>query len=176
DCQQHRRRRKDDGKRQRHDPAGHSGFIHTSVARRGIVRHGCLVRRRWAPDAETTAASAHEFRACQLKPPPQGAQNMSAESARPAVTIEYCRQCRWLLRAAWMAQELLSTFEEEVGGVTLVPGTGGVFVVRVGDETVWSRKDEDRFPDIAELKQRVRDRVAPERDLGHADRRPPGAR
>jgi selenoprotein W-related protein len=91
--------------------------------------------------------------------------------ALPRVTIEYCRQCRWLLRAAWMAQEILSTFEDEVGGVTLVPGTGGVFVVAVDGATVWSRKDEGRFPEIAELKQRVRDRVAPERDLGHADRR-----
>jgi selenoprotein W-related protein len=92
-------------------------------------------------------------------------------SSRPAVTIEYCRQCRWLLRAAWMAQEILSTFEEEVGGVTLVPGTGGVFRVSVGAALVWSRKDEGRFPEIAELKQRVRDRVAPERDLGHVDRK-----
>ena len=92
-------------------------------------------------------------------------------TSRPIVTIEYCRQCRWLLRAAWMAQELLSTFEEELGGVTLVPGTGGVFVVRAGGDTVWSRKDEGRFPEITELKQRVRDRVAPDRDLGHADRR-----
>jgi selenoprotein W-related protein len=104
---------------------------------------------------------------------------MSAESdrdagaAKPAVSIEYCRQCRWLLRAAWMAQEILSTFEDEVGGVTLVPGTGGVFIVRVGMTTVWSRKDEGRFPEIAELKQRVRDRVAPERDLGHVDRAKP---
>ena len=90
--------------------------------------------------------------------------------ARPGVSIEYCRQCRWLLRAAWMAQEILSTFEEEIGGVTLVPGTGGVFIVSVGGKTVWSRKDEGRFPDIAELKQRVRDCVAPECDLGHVDR------
>ncbi len=51
----------------------------------------------------------------------------------PLVEITYCRQCRWMLRAAWMAQELLSTFEDELGGVTLVPGTGGVFVVKVGD-------------------------------------------
>ena len=51
----------------------------------------------------------------------------------PQVEIEYCRQCRWLLRAAWMAQELLSTFEDELGGVTLKPGTGGVFIVRVDE-------------------------------------------
>lgn len=89
----------------------------------------------------------------------------------PVVEIEYCRQCRWLLRAAWMAQELLTTFEEEVGGVRLTPGTGGVFVVRIGDAVVWSRKEAGRFPDIVELKQAVRDRVAPDRALGHTDRR-----
>ncbi len=89
----------------------------------------------------------------------------------PIISIEYCRQCRWMLRAAWMQQELLTTFEEELGGVTLVPGTGGVFVIRVGDRVVWSRKEEGRFPDITELKQRVRDVVAPERNLGHADKR-----
>ncbi len=83
----------------------------------------------------------------------------------PKVEIQYCR-----LRATWMAQELLTTFEEEVGGVTLIPGTGGVFEVRVNGETVWSRKAEGRFPEIKELKQRVRDRVAPDKDLGHSDR------
>ena len=93
---------------------------------------------------------------------------------KPRIEIEYCRQCRWLLRAAWMAQELLTTFEDELGGVTLVPGTGGVFVVRAGERAIWSRKDEGRFPDITELKQRVRDHVAPDKPLGHVDRtRPP---
>ena len=91
----------------------------------------------------------------------------------PRVEIEYCRQCRWLLRAAWMAQELLTTFEEELGGVTLLPGTGGIFVVRVNGTILWSRKDEGRFPDITELKRRVRDAIAPEKPLGHADRRGP---
>ncbi len=89
----------------------------------------------------------------------------------PRVEIEYCRQCRWLLRAAWMAQELLTTFEDELGGVTLKPGTGGVFVVTVEGTVVWSRKAEGRFPDIVELKQRVRDAAAPDKPLGHADRK-----
>jgi selenoprotein W-related protein len=89
---------------------------------------------------------------------------------RPRVEIEYCTQCRWLLRAAWMAQELLTTFEAEVGEVALVPGAGGVFEVRVDGATVWSRKARGRFPESRELKQLVRDRVAPEKDLGHADR------
>jgi selenoprotein W-related protein len=85
------------------------------------------------------------------------------------VTITYCTQCRWLLRAAWIAQELLTSFEAELAGVTLAPGSGGVFEVRVGDELVWSRKEAGRFPEAAELKRLVRDRVAPGKSLGHSD-------
>jgi selenoprotein W-related protein len=87
----------------------------------------------------------------------------------PRVEIEYCTQCRWLLRAGWMAQELLTTFQTEVGEVALVPGTGGVFEVRVDEVVVWSRSGEGRFPEIKEVKQRIRDLIAPERDLGHSD-------
>jgi selenoprotein W-related protein len=97
---------------------------------------------------------------------------MNATAALPVVEIEYCRQCRWLLRAAWMAQELLTTFEDELGGVTLIPGTGGIFVVRIGTTIVWSRKDEGRFPEITELKQRVRDIAAPDRLLRHSEKKP----
>jgi selenoprotein W-related protein len=88
----------------------------------------------------------------------------------PRVEIEYCTQCRWLLRAAWLAQELLTTFEKELGEVALLPGTGGVFEVRLDGETVWSRKTEGRFPEARELKQRIRDRIAPDKELGHSDR------
>jgi selenoprotein W-related protein len=88
----------------------------------------------------------------------------------PRIEIEYCTQCHWLLRAAWMAQELLTTFPGEIGELALVPGTGGVFVIRVDDYLVWSREESGRFPEIKELKQIVRDRIAPSRDLGHSDR------
>ena len=87
----------------------------------------------------------------------------------PRLEIVYCTQCRWLLRAAWMAQELLTTFTVELGEVALVPGTGGIFEIRLGDELIWSRAEQG-FPDIKELKQRVRDRIAPGKDLGHSDR------
>jgi selenoprotein W-related protein len=88
----------------------------------------------------------------------------------PRVEIRYCTQCRWILRAGWLAQELLSTFDTTLGEVALVPGTGGIFEVRVDGELVWSRKEQGRFPEAKELKQLVRDRVAPDRDLGHSDR------
>ena len=90
-------------------------------------------------------------------------------SRSPRIEIEYCRQCRWQLRAGWMAQELLATFESELGEVALVPGTGGIFEVRLDGRTIWSRKEEARFPELKELKQRVRDRIAPGKDLGHSE-------
>jgi selenoprotein W-related protein len=88
------------------------------------------------------------------------------------VEIHYCTQCRWLTRAAWMAQELLLTFDEEITELALCPGTGGVFEVIANGESVWSRKAEGRFPEITELKQRVRDVIAPGRNLGHSDKKP----
>ncbi|MBP1149307.1 MULTISPECIES: SelT/SelW/SelH family protein [unclassified Methylocaldum] len=91
-------------------------------------------------------------------------------TAKPRIEIEYCTQCRWLLRAAWLAQELLTTFEEEIGEVALIPGTGGVFEVRHGNTVLWSRKEEGRFPEAKELKQRVRDEIVPGKDLGHSDK------
>lgn len=94
----------------------------------------------------------------------------ASSPARPSVRIVYCRPCGFMLRAAWLAQELLTTFGEELGEVALVPGDGGVLEVRVGDEVVWSREVEGRFPEARELEQRVRDRIAPGCDLGHSDR------
>jgi selenoprotein W-related protein len=92
---------------------------------------------------------------------------------QPRVRIHYCTQCRWLLRAAWYAQELLTTFETELGEVALVPGTGGIFAVYLDDVPIWLRAEQGRFPDIKELKQLVRDQVAPGRNLGHTDRAQP---
>lgn len=69
-----------------------------------------------------------------------------------------------------MGQELLSTFAGELGSLTLIPDdTGGVFEVRVDGTLIWSRSEQGRFPEIKELKQLVRDKVAPERDLGHVE-------
>jgi selenoprotein W-related protein len=89
---------------------------------------------------------------------------------KPRIEIEYCTQCRWLLRAAWMAQELLTTFEGQIGEIALIPGSGGVFQVRAAGQTVWSRERQKRFPEIKELKQLVRDIIAPELPLGHSER------
>lgn len=89
---------------------------------------------------------------------------------KPEIVITYCRQCQWMLRAAWLAQELLSTFSEELGRVSLEPGTGGVFCITCNGEQVWERKADGGFPEAKVLKQRIRDRIDPGRPLGHVDR------
>jgi len=84
--------------------------------------------------------------------------------------IEYCPKCNWLLRAAYMAQEFLTTFESELEGVMLKPGeVKGDFHIRVGDKKVFDRKEFGGFPEIKKLKQLIRDQVAPGKNLGHAD-------
>jgi selenoprotein W-related protein len=94
----------------------------------------------------------------------------SDDGRRPRIAITYCTQCNWLLRAGWMAQELLSTFSLDLAEVVLVPGTSGIFEIRIDDVLVWERKRDGGFPDVKVLKQLVRDRIAPTRDLGHIDR------
>jgi selenoprotein W-related protein len=89
---------------------------------------------------------------------------------RPEISLSYCTQCNWLLRTAWMAQELLSTFGQDIASVTLIPATGGLFQITLDGEVIWDRKEKGGFPDVKVLKQMVRDRVWPERDLGHIDR------
>ncbi len=89
---------------------------------------------------------------------------------KPSITIEYCPKCRWLLRAAYMAQELLTTFEENLEGITLKPSEiAGRYSISIGSEIIFDRKREGRFPEIKELKQKVRDLISPEKDLGHSD-------
>lgn len=72
-----------------------------------------------------------------------------------------------------MAQELLTTFTDELSGVTLaLSEASGQFSVRIGEDTIWDRKENGGFPEIKVLKQIVRDVVAPGKSLGHSDRQP----
>lgn len=89
---------------------------------------------------------------------------------KSVIEITYCTQCQWLLRAAWLAQELLSSFADDLERVALIPATGGVFRITCDGHQVWERKQDGGFPEAKVLKQRVRDLIDPQRDLGHSDR------
>ncbi|KAI5284931.1 hypothetical protein KEM54_000943 [Ascosphaera aggregata] len=108
----------------------------------------------------------------------------------PRVTIKYCTQCKWMLRAAYYAQELLQTFSMSLGEVALIPATGGAFTVSIlsaldsaapvpeyKETILWDRKTENGFPgswlghkETKQLKALVRDVIDPSRNLGHIDR------
>ena len=91
---------------------------------------------------------------------------------KPTITIEYCPKCGWLMRSAYMAQELLTTFNDELNGVLLKPSEiAGRFIISINEEKLFDRKEQQRFPEIKELKQLVRDTVAPEKSLGHSDKK-----
>ena len=85
----------------------------------------------------------------------------------PRVEITYCTRCKFLLRAAWLAQELLTTFESELAEVALRPGSGGVFEVRMDGEVIASNANSGVMPDVGEVKRLLRDRIAPGRPIGH---------
>ncbi|AWL08682.1 SelT/SelW/SelH family protein [Aquirufa nivalisilvae] len=90
---------------------------------------------------------------------------------KPTLTISYCPKCHWLLRAAYVAQEMLSTFEAELGAVTLQPSeTSGEFALYINHELLFDRKTNGGFMEIKELKQILRDKICPEKSLGHSDR------
>ena len=97
--------------------------------------------------------------------------NSSEKQKNTSVVIEYCAGCRWLLRSSWMAQEILTTFETEIDEVRLRPcrSESGRFRITCKDEVFWCRKRDGGFPEIKILKQRIRDFIAPQMNLGHSD-------
>ncbi|PKY04864.1 hypothetical protein P168DRAFT_326636 [Aspergillus campestris IBT 28561] len=119
---------------------------------------------------------------------------MTTQINNPRITIQYCTQCKWMLRAAYFAQELLSTFSTQLGEVALVPATGGLFAITlfyyplknedqsegqsegqegqgaVQETLLWDRKRDGGFPEVKTLKSLVRNVIDPQRDLGHTDR------
>ncbi|KAK5123361.1 hypothetical protein LTR85_002793 [Meristemomyces frigidus] len=106
-------------------------------------------------------------------------QTATSTVVLPRVAITYCTQCKWLLRAAYFGQELLSTFGTSIGEIALIPATGGIFTVYLTYKSdtaaeaqqvlLWDRKAEGGFPETKILKQRVRNHIEPEKKLGHSD-------
>ena len=99
-------------------------------------------------------------------------RSIISHDMKPTITIVYCPKCGWMLRSAYMAQELLTTFVDDIYGVTLVPSEiSGRFSVTIDGHVIFDRKVAGRFPEIKELKQLIRDVVNPQKDLGHSDKK-----
>ena len=85
------------------------------------------------------------------------------------IEIKFCPKCNWLSRATLISQELLSTYQSDLSSVTLVPSESGVFDIVCNQSLIFSRKQESSLIDIAIIKQRIRDLIDPDRNLGHID-------
>ena len=66
-------------------------------------------------------------------------------SHKPRIEIHYCTKCRFILRANWLAQELLSTFSNKVGELALIPSEGGEFIVYCDEVKSIFSKEKNRF-------------------------------
>jgi len=98
--------------------------------------------------------------------------NLNDPAMKPTITIEYCPKCGWMLRAAYMAQEFLTTFHDELKGVFLLPSeTGGRYTITINDTVVFDRATVQHFPEVKDLKQLIRDNIAPGKSLGHSDKK-----
>ncbi len=75
------------------------------------------------------------------------------------VNIEYCVPCGLLEHAVETQEALLEAFGNDLDGVRLQPGGGGVFEVSVDDELVWDRDDGDGEIDSTAITEAVRDRA-----------------
>ncbi|MFU1858753.1 SelT/SelW/SelH family protein [Sphingobacterium sp. NGMCC 1.201703] len=92
-------------------------------------------------------------------------------ATKPVIEIEYCPKCNWMLRAAYMSQEILSSFTDDIHGVLLIPSEiSGRYTIGIDGQEIFDRKRAGRFPEIKELKQLIRDIVAPSKSLGHSDK------
>lgn len=148
-----------------------------SQSHRGVAfRHACLSRlssRKAFRAADRGVLAARMDSSDSARPAEEASPPLPPLPGLPSVEIEYCTGCRWMLRSAWLAQELLTTFDGEIARVSIMPSRargGGIFDVRVNGQLVWDRKEMGRFPEAKELKQRIRDVIAPDKDLGHSDR------
>ena len=91
---------------------------------------------------------------------------------KPIISIKYCPKCGWLLRSAYMAQEILTTFADDLSAVSLKPAEiSGTFTIYLDEIVLFDRKERGRFPEIKELKQLIRDHVNPAKRLGHSDKK-----
>ena len=84
---------------------------------------------------------------------------MARPSAETVVEIEFCRQCRYHMRAAWWAAELFNQYAGKIARIELVDGETSAFEIRLNGELVHSKLKTGRFPDLEELKQALGPRI-----------------
>ena len=87
--------------------------------------------------------------------------------ATNTIKIKFCNKCKWFSRAVWIMQEIFNTYENDISKYELVPADHGLFEIYCNENLIFSRKEESGFLEIKIIKQRIRDVIDPNRELGH---------
>jgi selenoprotein W-related protein len=75
------------------------------------------------------------------------------------VNIEYCVPCGLLGHAVETQETLLEEFGQDLDGVRLQPGHGGVFKVRADDDLVWDKDEHGGDIDLAAITETILERI-----------------
>ncbi len=59
-----------------------------------------------------------------------------------------------------MTEQLLGEYPENIEAVTIVPSNGGRFEVSINGELVFSKLAQMRYPDIKEIRESIKSRLA----------------
>lgn len=163
------------------DRAQEGGFPESKQLKQRVRNLICPDKDLGHSDISSSSSTEEQQLVEDCEDCPTAPTTASSASTLPNVSITYCIGCKWLLRASWMAQELLTTFSDDLNSVTLSPSRpndsipGGTFRIELKKSTedevqlLWDRKEQGRFPEAKEVKQMIRDQIAPKRDLGHSD-------
>ena len=76
------------------------------------------------------------------------------------ITVEYCADCGYYPRVAWLVGEIMLDIQHDVKRLTVVPLSGGRHEWKVDGELVFSKLEQDRHPDIDELKALIYEKLA----------------
>ena len=75
------------------------------------------------------------------------------------ISIEYCTSWGYLSRAVALAESLLDEYKNSLKMVNIIPSSGGVFEVKLGEELIFSRKELERFPEDNEVENILKSKL-----------------
>jgi len=75
------------------------------------------------------------------------------------VEIEYCVECLFLGRALEITKALLEALPQRIRSVALIPGTEGVFTVRVDGEPIFLVGPDGRPPSPEEILRKIEQKI-----------------
>lgn len=76
------------------------------------------------------------------------------------VTIEYCTSWGYLGRAVALTRTLLNEHTNTIEKVEIVPGSGGIYDVKLDGEMIFSKTELSRYPEKDEIEDIIKEKLA----------------